>query len=74
MTPLESQSSQSRAQTTPDKAPRLVMLVNNPCVNDARVLRAANAAAETGFETIVLARGQAPNPTRKSSRASACSV
>lgn len=33
------------------------MLVNNPCVNDARVLRAAEVASEAGFETIVLAHG-----------------
>ena len=33
------------------------MLVNNPCVSDARVLRAARCARDAGFETIVLAHG-----------------
>lgn len=38
-------------------AVRLAMLVNNPCLNDARVLRAASVATEAGYDTIVLARG-----------------
>lgn len=38
------------------------MLVNNPCVNDARVRRTAEVASEGGFETIVLAHGTGLEP------------
>src|SRR5680860_996095 len=37
------------------KRPRVVMLVSNPCTNDTRVIRAAEAVAGQGFDTIVLA-------------------
>jgi glycosyltransferase involved in cell wall biosynthesis len=41
------------------RQPRLVMLVGNDCTNDSRVLRASDTAALAGFETIVLATGNA---------------
>ena len=34
---------------------RVVMLVSNPCVNDTRVIRAAQTVSQQGFETVVLA-------------------
>jgi glycosyltransferase involved in cell wall biosynthesis len=34
---------------------RVVMLVSNPCVNDTRVIRAAETVSQQGFETVVLA-------------------
>jgi glycosyltransferase involved in cell wall biosynthesis len=36
-------------------SPRAVMLVSNSCVNDTRVIRAAETVAAEGYETIVLA-------------------
>lgn len=35
--------------------PRVVMLVSNPCINDTRVIRAAETASMGGFDTVVLA-------------------
>jgi len=35
---------------------RVVMLVNNPCTNDSRVIREAEALAQAGHEVTVLAR------------------
>lgn len=57
---LEQSFSQGGALTSSDAGgpiprQRVVMLVANPCVNDSRVIRAAESVAEEGHEVIVLA-------------------
>lgn len=44
---------------------RVVMLVNNPCVNDSRVIKSAEALAECGYGVIVVCRQHADLPFRE---------
>lgn len=47
---------------SPDRALRVLLLVNNPCTNDARVIRQAEALAQGGYQTQVLAHWSAQEP------------
>lgn len=45
-----------RTEAGVSESPRLVMLVNNPCVNDSRVIKSAEALAQSGWQVVVLCR------------------